>query len=984
MPPSMKPFRLFLAIAGVGGAAGLLGLGLAFTPAVQTWAVGRELAKVPGWSLRIEGATVRPGRIELRGLMARRGETTFRAPHAALNLPVWTVWRRGAWQISDLQATGWSLELAPRMPATEAAPDWLELIQASATFGPVARMLAWLPELGEGPTVPLPEWEIVRLQGAGTVRSGPAGPALAVTLGGGGLRPGQEARLAIVVRPREAAAAGAGEVAGELRLELGPARSLVRATLALDFAGGPTVPVWQARGEIRKNGGSEIRRWSVAGRDHTLLAVEGAREGESAGWRGSWRVALRPGEAKQLGLAEAWPLTNLAGSGDWETAPRPIDVKLTGRFEFGSDGREPWPGGWTGLGAISGTGDFSATVGAERLTWHEARMTMQAEGAAAAGLRLLQPLAVTWREREFHVADAGRDLLAVAAHGVPVRWLQPWLPPGWELRAGVLHGEFSGGVRSGGLALRSSAPLRVTDLEIGYKGTRRAADLAWRGFATADWSVHGWQWGLAEGTVTRGAAPVGTFEAKAGRLAGEGQPIKFTGSLGGSLPEWAGLAAGAGGEWAAGELQLKFDGQQAAQLELQVQGEVKGAKPARGENAEILPDLAAELRIDVDAAGRWAGSGPLLVGRAGRRSDVAVAGTLEPTGRGRSKIDLRLAGAHWHGPEVAAWATWLGEAATAAGAADWDGVVGLQAARLAGVLRPELGEAAVVLKFSGGEVAVESGAARLGPEGELGVSGRIRREHPAGPWRAELAVRARNVDPAPWAEAGQAPAWAEGKFDADAVLTGRAPTVRGLPATLGGEWQVTSRGGVFRGLATVVAGPTETPGRLAGILASAGSVLGGLTGRRDANDIAGRPEATAELGRALGAIRYDQLSFRVAESGIRGTVTEFSLISPELRLVGGGRFVRPEAGLLAAAELEVDLALRARGRTGDLLKYLGLPEGAADDLGYTASGLPVHLGGTVGRPEAGELGRRLSALAAEKSGVAEKASELINRIRGGK
>jgi hypothetical protein len=79
----------------------------------------------------------------------------------------------------------------------------------------------------------------------------------------------------------------------------------------------------------------------------------------------------------------------------------------------------------------------------------------------------------------------------------------------------------------------------------------------------------------------------------------------------------------------------------------------------------------------------------------------------------------------------------------------------------------------------------------------------------------------------------------------------------------------------------------------------------------------------------------------------------------------------------------MEFKLRARGRQAELLRYLGVLDSVADELGYAACSLPLRLGGTLAQPDASDLSTRLAALAIEKSGVTEKASELFNRIIGG-
>lgn len=194
-----------------------------------------------------------------------------------------------------------------------------------------------------------------------------------------------------------------------------------------------------------------------------------------------------------------------------------------------------------------------------------------------------------------------------------------------------------------------------------------------------------------------------------------------------------------------------------------------------------------------------------------------------------------------------------------------------------------------------------------------------------------------------------------------------------------------SRGGVFRGLPVTVKVPAGSPGRVAGFLAAAGQAIGGLARRREGTVTGSRAEAVAEFATALNPITFDQLSLRlVHEAGSPIALTDFTLIAPELRLSGSGSLGCGAGVPLARGGLAMEYRLRARGRQGDLLKYLGALDAAEDDLGYSACTLPIRIGGTLAEPEASELTVRLEALALEKNGVAERASELFNRLMGGK
>ena len=75
--------------------------------------------------------------------------------------------------------------------------------------------------------------------------------------------------------------------------------------------------------------------------------------------------------------------------------------------------------------------------------------------------------------------------------------------------------------------------------------------------------------------------------------------------------------------------------------------------------------------------------------------------------------------------------------------------------------------------------------------------------------------------------------------------------------------------------------------------------------------------------------------------------------------------------------------MRARGRTAELIKYLGKLDATTDELGYAPCTLPLKVAGTLARPDTTELNQAMAALALEKSGVTERASELFNKLIGG-
>jgi hypothetical protein len=162
-------------------------------------------------------------------------------------------------------------------------------------------------------------------------------------------------------------------------------------------------------------------------------------------------------------------------------------------------------------------------------------------------------------------------------------------------------------------------------------------------------------------------------------------------------------------------------------------------------------------------------------------------------------------------------------------------------------------------------------------------------------------------------------------------------------------------------------------------------MISGITGRKETTDITNRSQAVSELAEALSAITYDQLSVTAQRDDAQNfTLSDFSMIAPEVRLRGSGRAMHQSAGELAQDPVAMDFALSAQGRTGELLRYLGLLETQVDDLGYAGCTVPIVIGGTLGSIDASETSRRLVAAAFEKAGFMDKAAEWLAKQRSGK
>ncbi|MCX6953699.1 MAG: hypothetical protein NTV51_16230, partial [Verrucomicrobia bacterium] len=256
----------------------------------------------------------------------------------------------------------------------------------------------------------------------------------------------------------------------------------------------------------------------------------------------------------------------------------------------------------------------------------------------------------------------------------------------------------------------------------------------------------------------------------------------------------------------------------------------------------------------------------------------------------------------------------------------------------------------------------------------------------ATPYQLSASLAVDEFDPVPLFKAlnpGQ-PATVEGRFSLASSLTGRAARLGDCAGAASGEFQLSSRGGVFRGLPVSYAAKAETTGKIAAGAAAIGNLLSSVTGKKDLGELASRAQAVSEMTRGLAAIPYDQLNVVFTrDDALNTTLRDFTLIAPEVRLSGGGQAAhRPGCGLLDDG-LTMEFKLRARGRMAEVLKYLGKLDPATDDLGYAGCTLPLKVAGTLGQPDTTELNGALATLALEKAGVTEKASELFNKLLGG-
>lgn len=1010
----MKPLRLLGIVAGALVLLGALAVAVAFNSAFQTWAARKAIASQPGVRASVGSVSAGMKRVVLKELRFQQDGAVLTVPSVAVDMPLMTAgWSRRI-AVSRLVATDWTLDLTGTMPvpagppatpvapaatpdapsgstASEPLPPRVSVAEAAAAargFAGIFAQLAIPADLSlDGLRL---EGNVILPQSRGRVQ---------VTITGGGLHAGGEGTFDVVAHAALAdVQVSSVEVQGKVRAAMDTPRSFTKLAAKIDaaargrkFPEGVTLQADVAA--TRASTGESYVATVVAG-GHDILRTQAEFPPGATKLEGTWKLDVRDADVAPFLLGRPLPAFTAAGEGRFDADARFTTIHVLGKLASTVDRLQVLRAELAPLGELKVSADFDLGGRDGTIVVQKFEAAVQAAEPVAT-VRALQAFEFKPSSGELRTADATQELVGISLQGVPVGWVQPYLK-GIDVAGGRVRGELMATARGGGMTLHSAKPLTVDGVAVaqGEHPLVQGIDLALN--ASVGYTPLGWQAEIAGLTAKSGETLLLSLAAKAGQLAGPDQPLKATGKLSASLP--AVLAQpGAAGTLilTGGDAAADFVVSWGAKQELQAAVELKNLATAVDTNAVKLPAISLHVRADVSPEGSIAFKAPVVLERNERKSDLTVSGTLAPEREKMRGVDAEVASDQLFVDDAQVLAAVLPRPASApaAGRRDsappWAGVHGSLALQLKNVIYSDVLQVSNVtgrLRIDAGMIKLEGLHAGLGEGGRANVSGQVTFD-PSLPQPYTLAadIALKEFDPGPLFRAlsGSQPATVEGKFDVSSRLAGGAATLDQLADGAGGDFQVTSKGGVFRGLPVNVGNLVDNTSKLGTWLASAGTAISAMTGRKDYAEVANKAQAVAELARGLNPIPYDQLSVVVSrDAALNTTLREFSLISPEMRLSGTGT-ARHHSGMsLLDDALAMEFTLRARGRQGELLKYLGALEPQTDDLGYAACTVPLRVSGTLGKPDTNELNGRLAALALEKAGVTDKAAELVNKIFG--
>jgi len=627
---------------------------------------------------------------------------------------------------------------------------------------------------------------------------------------------------------------------------------------------------------------------------------------------------------------------------------------------------------WLPLGRIKAAGDTDLTLAGEKI---ELRRFV-ADITDGAGLSLLKavslrPFTLDLATRRASTGQSGTtDLLRLALGRIPLDQL-PLNQPGASLAGMVEQGQFVLAADGEKLTLRSEKPLILAGVSLTQGG--QPALTALRIEALPSFEVTGHSLLKAQtGDVTVKTATSATLLA----FKGEATQAPDTGLRGAltfsveipvlsSQPLFAGAQAVTDGR-ASGEVRAALGGTSQVEARLTINGLV-----AR-DGGQSLPVANLSFRAVAQGDGRLSVQAPLLLDRAGQRSDLNFALEVTPA-RGVFGIDGKLTGEH---VELADALSLLGVFAGSAAPAEPVPAVVAPAAKIVADAAPAWSRFAGSLgldvksvtrgadwSMTGltGRVVIEPARlslekleAAFGEKSRLAAKGEIKFGAGATPYELGGDFSLNEFDAGKLFKALEPakPATVEGLFTVQGHFTGAGETLGRTFERSHGAFELTSRQGIFRGLQRTSSKVSMTSKAVELGASVLGSIFGQQKVTKAAEKVAGSAYFVDQLAQSLGELKYDQLNVKlVRDDTLNVTLSDVSLVSPDLRLLGKGTVTYVADKPLLEQPLSATLSLAARGNIEQLLGKLKLLDGNRDELGYAKTREPVTIAGSLAKPD---------------------------------
>jgi hypothetical protein len=951
--------RLLIGIAVLAALMAVV-VGLAFMPSVQTWAAHRALA---GRNIDVGRVSVGLNRVEVDNVQVNQPGVALTLPSAGVDVSLLSAVGKKVF-VRKLVAKDWMLDLtAPGGKAKPAQTVAAPAVATAAAFQGIFQKLHLPVDLVV---------DSVELSGEVIYSADPKQPPshAHVTLTGGGLAAGQEGKFDFEIDTEIAGSSAAVHtlaVHGTIVATLDTPRTFSHLGFVTDgTATGLRFPqgarIHFVADALRA---AAVEHYTVAldTEGKHLFTLNADYPANAPKLAGDWQLNVRDTDLAPFTLGRALPVFEATGEGKLEANATLGAVHATGHLHVSAGQLEVVHAGLQALGSLTVDThfDLNQNAGVTRIDHFD---VMVAGERPVAEIRALQSFELNEKSKELKVADPAKDLFSFALQGLPLAWAQPFLP-GLTVKGSDATGMLLVSARDGGLHLQSSEPMAVKNLSVARAG-QTLAHLDLMTFVLGgDYTLQqGWQAQLTA-SAQAGSKTLFTLQAKAGAIAGLGQPVKATGQLQVDLsavlaqPAFAAKAQLTGGT-ARVDFQASLDEKKEIEAKLTLTGLASPQAPS-------LPTVTADVRAELTPDGQITFDAPLLFENAGRKSDLTFSGTFK-SAAGAMNLDARVASdlivaddlkilaaplALKAVPSPAGSAPVSSAPLAVASAADqapatatpdkapfWKGVSGHLVLALKKVVygQFEVNDIAGDLKIGPEALALDQLSAVLGSGGDAKLTGGVNFAGDAPePYSLKGNVAVSDVDSAPLFRAldPSKPPTVEGKFNLSGQVTSSGLNVADLGQQAQGDMSLTSKGGIFRGLAKN------------GLTNAAATGLS-LAGKEAA--------AVGQLTTALQEFHYDQMNLQLTrDPSLDVRLTDFSVISQGLRIVGTGKLTYEKGQPILEQSLAMQIQLGARDEFATLFGAIRKLSSDTDELGYTKVSRPIKITGTPTHPDASDL-----------------------------
>lgn len=621
---------------------------------------------------------------------------------------------------------------------------------------------------------------------------------------------------------------------------------------------------------------------------------------------------------------------------------------------------------WLPLGHLQATGETKFTSTSSKIDLRRLNATVATtEGVVLFKTVALRPFTLDLTTRRAVTEQPGAtDLIRFTLGRLPLDRL-PLNQPGAKLGGVVESGEFVFAVEGEKLFLRASTPLTLAEVSLTQDGQPALTALRVEARPSIEVTGH------AAVKVQTGDVLIRTSTGE-NLLAFQGEASRTPEGLRGAAtfnlevpalstqPLFAKAQAVNAGR-ASGEVRVALGSVSQVEARVTINGLV-----AR-DGGQTLPVANLSFRAVAESNGRITVQAPLLLDRAGQRSDLNFSLEVAP-GRGVFGVEGKLTGEHIELADgLAVLGVFLTSVAPGEAAAPGRVTADLMPAwsRFNGSLVLDVksvtrGAEWAMTGLTGrvliapARISLEKLAAAFGEKSRFAAQGEIKFNGGAAPYELGGDFSLNEFDTGKFFKALEPakPATVEGLFTVKGHFAGEGETLGRLAERTRGTFELTSQQGIFRGLQRTSNKLSMTSKAVELGASVLGSLFGSQAVTKAAEKVAGTAYFVDQLAQSIGELYYDQLNVKlVRDESLNLALTDISLVSPEIRLLGKGTVTQVADQPLLEQPLSLELSLAGRGKLEQLLGKLRLLDGNRDELGYAKSREVITLGGSLAKPD---------------------------------